>query len=214
MNIIRAPRPDSGFTIIRNDLLRDENLSYRARGVLVYILSNVDGWRSSVEDLARHGKEAKTALYTVMRELETAGYLTRQRVRTAAGKFEWEITFYDVPTTAGIRPAVERPERVADQAATDASRIVRQVWEPIMQGHTAQPAITVVRVAAEALRNGVSEQKLTTALKQLAANKETVSSWRLTDVLNGKPGKGQIAADKQNDWSEITASINNGEVPF
>lgn len=217
MNIVRSPRPESGYTIIRNELLRDENLSYRARGVLTYILSNVDGWRSNVEDLAKRGKEAKTAIYTAMRELEDAGYLTRKKVRTAQGTFDWEITFYDVPTAGKHTPqnTTVHTESRADAAATEASRIVREIWEPAMKGKTAQPAITVVRITAEALRNGVRTEVVERALRELADNVETVSSWRLTDVINNKPAKGQLAADKKTNWSEVTStSTINGEVPF
>ena len=53
MTIIRAPRPDSGFLIVANDVVRDSRLSYRARGTLLSILSRPDDWRTDAEQLVR-----------------------------------------------------------------------------------------------------------------------------------------------------------------
>jgi hypothetical protein len=51
--IVRTPRIERDFTVLPNRALRDPYLSYRARGVLAYVLSMPDNWRTSAETLAR-----------------------------------------------------------------------------------------------------------------------------------------------------------------
>lgn len=97
--INRAPKPDHSFLLIRNEVARDDRLSYRASGVLADILSRPDNWVTSAERLAAarpHGEGVK-AMRTALRELEAAGYLRRVRTRDKDGTFGWEQAFYDTP---------------------------------------------------------------------------------------------------------------------
>ena len=95
--IRRSPRPTSHFTTIRNDVLRDERLSYRARGVLVSILSRPDNWRISRDRLAREGKEGRDAVNTALNELTEFGYIERQKTQREDGTFSTELVVYDQP---------------------------------------------------------------------------------------------------------------------
>lgn len=97
--IKRAPKPDHSFLIIRNAVVRDAELSYRASGLLGDILSRPDNWVVSAERLAaaRPKKEGVKAIRTALKELETAGYLKRVRAQGADGKFSWSQAFFDVP---------------------------------------------------------------------------------------------------------------------
>jgi hypothetical protein len=98
MAIHRAPRPDHHFTQIRNDVLRDQRLSYRSRGVLAFILSNVDGWSVTSESLARETPgEGRDGIRTTLKELEDCGFLVRQRVQDARGRWSTQSIIYDTP---------------------------------------------------------------------------------------------------------------------
>lgn len=97
--IRRAPRPESGFTIIRNTVLRDERLSYRARGVLAAILSRPDNWKITRDQLAAEGREGRDAIGSALRELEDAGYLERVRVQTGSGCWVTEVVCHDQPVS-------------------------------------------------------------------------------------------------------------------
>ena len=55
MTIIRAPRPENNFTIIKNEIVRDTKVSYRARGLLAYLLSQPDHWRTNSDRLTYPG---------------------------------------------------------------------------------------------------------------------------------------------------------------
>lgn len=97
MSIKRAPRPQSHYTIISNDVLRDQNLSFRARGILASILSRPDNWRTDSESLARESKEGRTAILTALKELEQVGYLQRKKYQNEKGHWVTESLVFDKP---------------------------------------------------------------------------------------------------------------------
>ena len=98
MTIVRTPRIERDFTILPNRALRDPHLSYRARGVLAYVLSMPDNWRTSAETLARQGVEGRDAIRAAINELIAAGYARRVKSQDERGQFTTELHFYDHPT--------------------------------------------------------------------------------------------------------------------
>lgn len=103
MSIRRAPRPDSEFLLVRNDVVRDTRLSYRARGLLVAILSRPDNWRTDSTQLAREAKEGRDAVRAALNELKLAGYLIQTKRRDEKGHWVTETVIFDTPQgkTAG-----------------------------------------------------------------------------------------------------------------
>lgn len=95
--IIRAPRPAASFTILENAILRDYRLSYRARGILAYLLSMPDNWRTSSDHLARMGAEGRDAIRSALQELEQRGYLRRRKLQNESGQWVTETYVFDSP---------------------------------------------------------------------------------------------------------------------
>lgn len=106
--IVRAPRPSSKFTTIRNEVLRDKRLSFRALGILVEILSRPDNWRTRSETLAAGRREGRDAVRTALSELKAAGYLEQHKVRDESGRITTVSIVYDEPRE-GI-PLADAPE--------------------------------------------------------------------------------------------------------
>lgn len=86
-----------GFAVLPAAAINDATLSFRARGVLAYMLEKPDGWRFSSERMAAQGKEGRDAIRAAMKELEDAGYILRRRVPTEDGQFTWEQWITDEP---------------------------------------------------------------------------------------------------------------------
>jgi hypothetical protein len=101
------------FTMISNDAARDARLSFRARGVLTFILSHREGWEVNSTDIAGEGKEGRDAVRVALNELERHGYLTRQKYRGEGGQWAQSATVTDVPNRldTGV-PGPENPAPV------------------------------------------------------------------------------------------------------
>lgn len=117
MTIVRSPRIERDFTILPNRALRDPYLSYRARGVLAYVLSMPDNWRTNATTLARQGLEGRDALRTAINELIAAGYARRVKARNEDGTYATELHFHDAPRYVNIlgkisgKPTEPTPEK-------------------------------------------------------------------------------------------------------
>src|SRR4029453_6314262 len=80
------------FTVIPNSVLRDSRLSFRARGILDYLLSHQDGFCTSARSMAEESPtEGRDAILTGLTELETFGYLRRPRSQGDNGR--WRTTY-------------------------------------------------------------------------------------------------------------------------
>jgi len=110
MTIIRAPREER-FTVLNRTIIADERISYRALGLLVFLLDKPDNWRVEATALAAgEGREGREAVQTALKELQTVGYLMRQRRQDEAGHWITESFVYESPgrTDNGI-PGVGQP---------------------------------------------------------------------------------------------------------
>jgi DNA-binding MarR family transcriptional regulator len=85
MTIIRAERPHINYTIIKNETLRNNSLSFRARGIHAYLLSMPDNWRTSALQMSRQGQEGRDAILKALQELEEAGFVKRTKSQDAQG---------------------------------------------------------------------------------------------------------------------------------
>jgi hypothetical protein len=95
--IIRSARPRDNFTIISNQVIRDHRLTWKARGLLIYVLSQPDHWRTSSSHLASISPDGVYAIRTGLDELEQLGYLERRRYQTPNGQWRHDIIIHDQP---------------------------------------------------------------------------------------------------------------------
>lgn len=69
------------FTIISNDVVKDKNLSFKARGLFLYLWSQKENWNYYEKEIVKHTPEGITSLRSGIKELENNGYLKRTRER-------------------------------------------------------------------------------------------------------------------------------------
>lgn len=75
------------FTIVDNDIFRDERLSYKDLGLLCQLLSLPDEWNFSVSGLVSLHRDGKASIITGLEKLEEFGYLTRKQSRGESGLY-------------------------------------------------------------------------------------------------------------------------------
>ncbi|HDR9165225.1 TPA: hypothetical protein QDB28_005675 [Burkholderia vietnamiensis] len=125
MAIIRAARPEGNFYILDKRISEDRRLSWGARGLLIFLLGKPDHWTVSpaalVNETADSAKQSgRDAVYGLLRELLTIGYL--QRVQSKKGDGTFGGTDYMVSETPISQveesgsPHTEIPEAAAPHA--------------------------------------------------------------------------------------------------
>lgn len=96
--IIRVKRLPSNFVQMHKAFLEDMNLSYKAKGILAYLLTKPDGWIARVSDLMKHGRDGRESIYNGLKELQEHGYYQKQQIRNDRGRFShWESTICEIP---------------------------------------------------------------------------------------------------------------------
>jgi len=103
---IHRSRLGGHFTQIPNETLRDDRLSYIARGVLCELLSRPDEWDVTADGIAAAAQsrrarvgEGRRAMRGVFAELVAAGYLVRVKSRGTDGRVVTGLHLYDRPCT-------------------------------------------------------------------------------------------------------------------
>lgn len=85
------------FTTVPNSLARDSSLSFKARGILLLVLSNCDEWVVHQSWLEEQGLEGREAIRSGMKELVAAGYARYEEVREGGMFVAGRWTFMDEP---------------------------------------------------------------------------------------------------------------------
>ena len=81
MAIIRQKR-EKNYSVVNNQILEDTRMSFKARGLLIYMLSKPDDWQVYSEELVQHSdKDGISAIKSALNELEACGYLKRVQKR-------------------------------------------------------------------------------------------------------------------------------------
>ena len=98
MSIFRIEK-DKSYTVMSNYHLRDRNLSYKAKGMLSFMLSLPDDWDYSLKGLVSISKENIKAIRAILSELENYGYFEKVLVRGYRGHFKYEYIIREIPKT-------------------------------------------------------------------------------------------------------------------
>lgn len=120
MAIYRGVLPSDGFTVVPNAWVRDRRLSYKAKGILVYIASHSAGYALTQEQIAAEAADGKDAVRAGLAELEAVGYLTRTRRRDPETGRLSGTDYYLGDPPAGL-PTVGKPDSGPDLAEQDVS---------------------------------------------------------------------------------------------
>lgn len=119
--IVRTP-VERGYTVIPNATLEDSRLSWKARGILSYLLTKPDRWEVMVAHLVKAAPDGRDSVMSGLRELRDAGYIVRHdQTRSDSGQFDSARTeVRDMPEggwpNSQVTPQTENP--TADEPCT------------------------------------------------------------------------------------------------
>ena len=110
MAIKRAKR-DTNFTMMSNVGLKDDRLSFKAKGLLAYMLSLPDDWVFYEEEITKHAADGKQSVRTGLKELQQFGYLAKSQSREKGkfGKVDWIL--YDEPENVDTKVFLPQTEK-------------------------------------------------------------------------------------------------------
>lgn len=109
-----------GYTVLPNGILRDTGLSLKTKGLFAIILSLPEGWDYSVAGLATVAGCGRDAIRGALKEMEAAGYLTRQRAHGEGGKFAGVVyTIRDTAEPLSGNPTMDDPAPLSGKPTTD-----------------------------------------------------------------------------------------------
>lgn len=98
--IYHVQKRENPYVQIDKRGLEDPRLSFKAKGILAYLLSKPHSWRVNRLDLERHSNDGKKAIASAMSELERTGYAILRKITGENGLFlgqEWVI--FEIPHT-------------------------------------------------------------------------------------------------------------------
>jgi|GEM_PF-3239171 len=109
---LQRPKPQSifpirdrtrgNFTQIDNRILCRKDLSFRAKGVLLYLLSRPPQWKVVLNDIVKRGRDGREAIRASARELEKMGFIRRTPGTHQRDGDTWEV--FEDPTEANRLP--------------------------------------------------------------------------------------------------------------
>lgn len=106
MAVFRAVKnKNNPYLMVNKQAIHDPNLSAKATGILIYLLSRPDDWDVYENEIAKNFKDGRDSIRSGLKELIDSGYLTRTRLRDE-GKFKgYEYEVHELP----LQKRVEKP---------------------------------------------------------------------------------------------------------
>ena len=107
MGIVRVAK-NSNYVVMNRTALNDKRLSWKAKGIMAYLLSMPDDWVFYTEELMTHAADGRDSFRSGFNELKKAGYVERKPIKDEVTKKikEWETIVHEIP----IEPLTDIPE--------------------------------------------------------------------------------------------------------
>lgn len=112
------------YVVIPNAVARNTRLTFRARGLLVMLLSLPPDWHVTADMLAEDNPDSRTAVRAAMRELRETGYVELHKIRGTDGRTRSHLEVFDADPTRRALPALGATceNSASPQVAPDAGK--------------------------------------------------------------------------------------------
>lgn len=116
MNYIRVQKDkDNPYVMLNKEFLNNKELSFKAKGLMAYLLSLPDDWKIRVNHLSTVSKDGKDSVTNAMNELMKLEYIVRDKAQKEDGKFSgYNYMVIEKPSNKEQKnrcgsPATEKP---------------------------------------------------------------------------------------------------------
>ncbi len=107
MSIIRVEK-NANYVVMNRTALNDDELTWKAKGIIAYMLSMPDDWTFYIEELIKHSKDGEASFRSGFQELKDRGYVKRYPIRDENNKItKWETVVSELPHEE--KPHLENP---------------------------------------------------------------------------------------------------------
>lgn len=104
------------YAMIANATLCDKRLSFKARGILGYLISKPPDWVVQFQDLVNNStKDGEYSIRSGIKELRQYGYAKLKRVYVDGRIFKWEMDIFDTPEEVDENPDVFPEEDFSEE---------------------------------------------------------------------------------------------------
>lgn len=110
--IFRTVKKENPYVQIDKTVLNDARLSWKAKGLMAFLLSKPDHWEINVKNLIKQAKDGKEAVYSGINELITFGYIVRAESRHKGRFSQIVYLIYENPQMINLTSAAYLPEFV------------------------------------------------------------------------------------------------------
>jgi hypothetical protein len=117
--VTKGPKP---YVVLDKGFLDAPALSWKAKGLLAYLLARPNDWQVREADLVAHATDGRDSVRSALKELKGAGYIVRSQAKAKSGRFagaQWDVherPVFRAPSSqyivASDFPATENPSTV------------------------------------------------------------------------------------------------------
>ena len=88
---------DNPYVTINATPILNICLSWKAKGILTYLMSRPDGWEVSIADLVKRSTDGKASVRAGLKELRDAGHMRYTQSRNEGRITGWHIEVFELP---------------------------------------------------------------------------------------------------------------------
>lgn len=103
MGIYRVVKDkENPYVMVNKSFVNDKSLSWKAKGILLYLLSKPDDWKIYESDIIKNSSDGRDSVRSGIKELIEAGYIERTLRQDVKGRLMgYEYCVYEVSTVDG-----------------------------------------------------------------------------------------------------------------
>ena len=91
---------DNPYVMANKAFIYDKRLSFKAKGIMIYLMSRPDDWQVYESEIVKHSLDGRRSVSAGIKELIEAGYIHRKQLRDNKNQFSrYEYIVHEIPPT-------------------------------------------------------------------------------------------------------------------